>query len=55
MFCYNCGTKLPEGAKFCFNCGTKVVDVSSTEASAAPPEPEPKREEPMPAAPIDDD
>jgi DNA-directed RNA polymerase subunit RPC12/RpoP len=24
MFCYNCGTKLPDNAKFCFNCGTKL-------------------------------
>lgn len=25
MFCHNCGTKLPEGAKFCINCGAKVL------------------------------
>ena len=24
MFCYNCGTKLPDGAKFCMSCGTKL-------------------------------
>ena len=26
MFCYNCGTELPEGAKFCFKCGKTVAD-----------------------------
>ena len=33
MFCINCGTKLPDGAKFCMACGTKVVcvDVNSVE------------------------
>jgi len=25
MYCMECGTKLPEGAKFCMNCGTKVI------------------------------
>ncbi len=25
MFCYNCGTKLPDGAKFCISCGTKLA------------------------------
>ena len=34
MFCMECGTKLPEGAKFCFNCGTKTGEA----ASAAPAE-----------------
>jgi hypothetical protein len=24
MFCGNCGTKLPEGAKFCGSCGTST-------------------------------
>lgn len=24
MFCINCGTKLPDGAKFCFECGAKL-------------------------------
>ena len=24
MFCMNCGTQLPEGAKFCFKCGTDM-------------------------------
>lgn len=26
MFCYNCGTELPDGAKFCFKCGKTVAD-----------------------------
>ena len=25
MFCYNCGTKLPDEAKFCISCGTKLA------------------------------
>lgn len=25
MFCYKCGSQLPDGAKFCQNCGTKVI------------------------------
>lgn len=29
MFCINCGTKLPDGAKFCFNCGAKLGELSS--------------------------
>ncbi len=24
MYCINCGTKLPDGAKFCFECGSPV-------------------------------
>lgn len=28
MFCMNCGTKLPNGAKFCINCGCKLGTVS---------------------------
>lgn len=24
MFCINCGTQLPEGAKFCFKCGADM-------------------------------
>ena len=28
MFCMNCGTKLPNGAKFCINCGCKLDAVS---------------------------
>lgn len=28
MFCINCGTKLPDGAKFCFNCGAKLGELS---------------------------
>ena len=25
MFCPNCGSELPEGAKFCTNCGSKIA------------------------------
>ena len=24
MFCMNCGTELPDGAKFCMYCGTEL-------------------------------
>lgn len=34
MFCMNCGTKLPDGAKFCMNCGTKLGEVSPAVSSA---------------------
>lgn len=45
MFCMNCGTKLPDGAKFCFKCGAKVGTMSG--APEAAPEPLPvKQEEP---------
>lgn len=27
MFCINCGTKLPDGAKFCFNCGARMPEM----------------------------
>jgi len=29
MFCMNCGTQLPDGAKFCMNCGTKVGELGA--------------------------
>ena len=29
MFCMNCGTQLPDGAKFCMNCGTKGGEVGA--------------------------
>ena len=25
MFCFKCGTEIPEGAAFCHKCGTKVL------------------------------
>lgn len=35
MYCINCGTKLPDGAKFCFECGSpvNVVPVEDDEYS----------------------
>ena len=30
MFCSNCGSKLPEGARFCSNCGVRVVEMFET-------------------------
>lgn len=43
MFCMECGTRLPDGAKFCMNCGTRV---GQTAESAAP------AENKAPAAPV---
>lgn len=41
MFCFQCGTQLPDGAKFCVNCGTRldvapVTTEKSVEEIAAP-------------------
>lgn len=38
MFCYNCGKKLPDGAKFCKYCG---ADLTSQETPAPGPNPNP--------------
>ena len=35
MFCMECGTKLPDGAKFCMNCGTRLGQVGFP-ATASP-------------------
>lgn len=38
MFCIQCGTELPDGAKFCFNCGTPMGEMkTATEIQAVPP------------------
>lgn len=31
MFCMNCGTKLPDGARFCFSCGAKIPVAGETQ------------------------
>ncbi len=36
MFCMNCGTKLPDGAKFCMNCGAKVGSVDAAAPKTKP-------------------
>lgn len=36
MFCENCGSKLPDGAKFCGGCGAKTVSVQPAYAAAEP-------------------
>lgn len=33
MFCINCGTQLPEGARFCIECGTENIALKLTEIS----------------------
>lgn len=37
MFCMNCGTQLPDGAKFCMNCGTKMGDAPAPAPAPAVP------------------
>lgn len=34
MFCTQCGTKLPDGARFCTNCGASVAPKAATQAPA---------------------
>ncbi len=41
MFCMNCGTKLPDGAKFCMNCGTKVGSLDAAPAPTPAPKTRP--------------
>jgi hypothetical protein len=40
MFCPQCGTNLPDGARFCPNCGATVA-APTQQASAAPAQPAP--------------
>ncbi len=58
MFCSNCGTQLPDGAKFCFNCGSQILSNTAPKAPApqqtAPSQPAPPRvnpPQPTPQAP----
>ena len=37
MYCYNCGKKLPDGAKFCNACGAAQTEAQSGPAPAQPP------------------
>ncbi len=39
MFCYKCGTQLPDGAQFCFKCGTRLGAGGAPAAGAAPAAP----------------
>ena len=48
MFCENCGSKLPEGAKFCGGCGAKTEPVQFAYTASA--EPAPPRPAPSPSA-----
>ena len=34
VFCSNCGSKLPEGAKFCSQCGERVLEATPVEHAA---------------------
>ena len=40
MFCTQCGTQLPDGAKFCSNCGAHLDAAAAPSATAAQPGPE---------------
>ena len=31
MFCYKCGTEIPDGAAFCHKCGTKIMSMDNTQ------------------------
>jgi len=44
LFCYNCGTELPEGSIFCSTCGQRL-ELKPVEASTPPPPP------PLPSPP----
>lgn len=37
MFCMNCGTKLPDGAKFCSNCGASTSQQEASSISSGTP------------------
>ena len=41
MFCYKCGSELPDGAKFCHKCGAKLTgdDMKQQAAASVPAEP----------------
>lgn len=36
MFCYKCGTNLPDGTQFCHNCGNKVGEVQQPASKNEP-------------------
>ena len=42
MFCSNCGTQLPDGAKFCIHCGSQI------QSNAVPKNPAPQQTAPAP-------
>ena len=50
MFCINCGSKLPEGARFCSVCGVRVI--AAEEPKPAPASKEPETVETPVAAPV---
>ena len=41
VYCINCGTQLPDGAKFCMKCGTRLPDLNA--GSVAPQKPTPRK------------
>lgn len=56
MFCYKCGTQLPDDARFCVKCGTMVqVPVGGAQPQASAPQPQytaaPAYSAPAPEAP----
>ena len=41
MFCYKCGSELPDESKFCQKCGAKLIgnDMQQTAVASTPAEP----------------
>ncbi|MBQ7638661.1 MAG: zinc-ribbon domain-containing protein [Clostridia bacterium] len=51
MYCQNCGSKLPDGAKFCSNCGAKAAAAPS-QPKEEPQQPSGQPSQPAPAEPV---
>lgn len=51
MFCYRCGTSLPDSARFCSSCGIALTSVSSP-GQAASPTAYPSPAHTIPATPV---
>lgn len=51
MFCPNCGTQLPDGAKFCTNCGS-AISSTDTQTSNSTTNESPKVETSAPVPPV---
>ena len=51
MFCPNCGTQLPDGARFCTNCGKEFASYVNAAQPAPATQPAPQVE-PAPVAPV---
>lgn len=52
MFCYQCGTQIPDNSKFCSNCGTQITNVQSSPVSGETNEQIKRKSEPVVAGGI---